>query len=130
MLKLGGFGTKAASGSFANPSTDISYQQIWYLFLKSLHIYRFFPKRICKHHLRKYPQLRKTKVNVRGKAQTEEKAEDAARCRGTESGGNAVSAAGSKALCAKGQAKPWGPPSLQPRRFILRVLKTGSLQEG
>lgn len=47
-------------------------------------MYSFFPKRTCKHHLRKYSQIRKNKVNVRGKVQTEEKAEDAAECQGTQ----------------------------------------------
>lgn len=45
-------------------------------------MYSFFPKRTCKHHLRKYSQIRKNKVNVRGKVQIEEKAEDAAKCQG------------------------------------------------
>ncbi|EOA97761.1 hypothetical protein Anapl_09206 [Anas platyrhynchos] len=40
--------------------------------------------RTCKHHLRKYSQIRQNKVNVRGEVQTEEKAEDAAKCQGVQ----------------------------------------------
>lgn len=52
-------------------------------FLKAF-IYSFFPKRTCKHHLRKYSQIWKNKVNIRGKVQIEEKAEDAAKCQGIQ----------------------------------------------
>lgn len=85
-------------------------------FLKAF-IYSFFPKRTCKHHLRKYSQIRKNQGQHTWQSTNRRESRRCNQVPGhTDSGGNAVLTAGRKALCAKRQAKSSGPPS-PPAKF-------------
>jgi len=66
------------------PALIIHSNKFGTFFLEAFIYLVFFTTGTCKHHLRKYSQIWKNKINVRGKVQTEEKAEDAAKCQGIQ----------------------------------------------